>query len=150
MRARGALHTGGGRDRAAEGGFALISVVLFSAVALGLLAMGYERIHQATLLAKESSGNALASPGAAEGLGTGLALLQTGAPPAASFRCRLVVHGRDAANAYELAYTRLGSSECGVPGGACWSVEATPWTETSPATGTCPSSFATTCTGGLP
>jgi hypothetical protein len=150
MSARGVTRVGGGRDRASEAGFALISVVLFSAVALGLLAMGYERIHQATLLAKESSGNALASPGAAEALGTGLALLQTGAPPAASFRCRLVVHGREAANAYEIAYNRLGSSECGVPGGACWSVEATPWTETSAFAGDCPSSFTTNCAGGLP
>jgi hypothetical protein len=139
---------GRGREKSgpASGGYALVGVVFFAVVGFGLLAAGYERIHQATALARESTSTAPA--GASDALGLGLSLLQTGAPPATPFACLLVVGERDAIAAFRVTYTRLGPSECGSPGGACWSVEAALWTGGVTVESACPDNFSNACGGG--
>ena len=133
------------RPEPRERGFALIAVVVFVVLSMALLTITYEHLHRAMLLEKESTAAHVSDSGLEEALGTGVARLQTGAPPTNRFTCRQVAHESGRVVHFRLTYDNLAEAQCTSKPGPCWSVEAAGWEGSVTPDSACPLVFSGVC-----
>lgn len=91
-------------------GYALVLVVLFSALLLALLAVAYR---QTAALYRTATGQAqrvIRDTGTTQALARGIRLLETGSPPSDPYRCATIVNTPTGPRSYTVTFASEGSN----------------------------------------
>ena len=132
---------------APEQGYALIGVVMFGLMTMLVLAVGFENLHQASVLHRSASASTAATANE-QALGRALALLQSGVPAVTPFVCRIVLDSGSGAQHLAVTFQRIDASSCPSASGECWEVTANPWEGLATEESACPLTFGSACPGG--